>query len=183
MATNVKPGKESDRRELHFSSLADVGSELNRIEAAEQAGDLRAVGEWTAGQIFEHLATLFQSSLDGFSFSAPIVVRIVGKFIKRSVLGAKPIAQGVQLRGASKVLIPDTDTTFKDGLSRIRQQDRPHRRRRTHDPPKPHLRRPFTRSMARHSVQTLRPAPGLSRARRAADQRGVNDGSLYTTRP
>ncbi|MFI4892885.1 MAG: DUF1569 domain-containing protein, partial [Phycisphaerales bacterium JB058] len=58
--------KTAPRRELSFGSLDELGAELDRLEAAGAAGNLGHTGNWTPGEILDHLANFWTCSLDGF---------------------------------------------------------------------------------------------------------------------
>ena len=46
----VNTGKVADRRVLRFESIDQVLAEVDRLAAAERAGRLRRLGDWTLGQ-------------------------------------------------------------------------------------------------------------------------------------
>jgi hypothetical protein len=92
------------RRQVRYNSFDEV------LEDAERAvhGKAETTGNWSLGQILEHLAIANDKSIDGFGFQAPFPVRMIaGTFLKRRFLekGLKP---GFQLpkRGV-EVLVPD----------------------------------------------------------------------------
>lgn len=60
-----------ERRSLHLSSIAELLAELDRIEHAEKAGTLRAVGNWTPGQILGHLAAWIEYGRTGYPLKSP----------------------------------------------------------------------------------------------------------------
>lgn len=121
MGANVKTGKVTGRRDLSFETLDDVLADLDRLEEAHAAGTLKMLGNWSAGQIFEHTATLFDFSVDGFSFKAPLFIRLMSPILKNKLFGPMPIPAGLQLRGGSAVMIPDDVVTFEDGLTHLRR--------------------------------------------------------------
>ncbi len=63
--------RQVQRRILHLNSIDDLLGELDRIEQAEQAGTLRAVGNWTPGQILGHLAAWIEYGWTGYPLKAP----------------------------------------------------------------------------------------------------------------
>jgi Protein of unknown function (DUF1569) len=70
------------RRVLHFDSVDDVAAEVERIVAAQHAGHLEALGNWSAAQIFEHLAKFIEFSYEGFPFRARWPLRAVSYLAK-----------------------------------------------------------------------------------------------------
>jgi hypothetical protein len=52
-------------------SLPDLVAEVDRVRASAVAGRVRPLGAWTAAQVFHHLGTFVEGSLDGFTFQYP----------------------------------------------------------------------------------------------------------------
>lgn len=61
------------RRELHYGSLDELLADAEQIAA----GPYKTIGNWTYGQILTHLTEAMESTLDGFSFRAPLPMRVV----------------------------------------------------------------------------------------------------------
>lgn len=120
MPTHVKTGKIAGRRDLTFGSLDEVLADLDRLEQADRAGALRALGNWSPGQVFDHLAILFEKSIDGFDFTSPLPVRMVALLFKKRVIRGGRIPAGHSLRGAALALLPREDVSFDAGASRLR---------------------------------------------------------------
>jgi hypothetical protein len=121
MTTGVKTGKVTGRRTLHLKSLDDVLADLEQLEAAHSAGTLRTLGNWSAGQVFAHLAMLFEFSIDGFPFKAPMPIRFVGPAFKKRALREGGVPAGIKLSGpAVEALIPPDDVSFEQGMQRLR---------------------------------------------------------------
>lgn len=71
------------RRKLHFESFDDILNDAERVVAA----DAGTTGNWSLGQILEHLATVMEKSIDGFQSRAPWPIRwITRTFLKGKVL-------------------------------------------------------------------------------------------------
>lgn len=62
---------QTGHRALRLNDLAAYDLELDRIEAAEQSGALRAVGSWTPGQILGHLAAWIHYGWEGYPIRRP----------------------------------------------------------------------------------------------------------------
>ncbi len=60
--------RHAQRRDVRVASLDDIVAELDRIEpaAAPDGMGLRVTGNWSVGQILEHLAIAMERSMDGF---------------------------------------------------------------------------------------------------------------------
>ena len=55
----VDTAKVVARRELHFQSIQDI---LDDVEAVQAAPQIETLGNWSAGQIFKHLANTIDMS-------------------------------------------------------------------------------------------------------------------------
>lgn len=88
----IDTAKVTGRRQIRFASIPDLAVEIDRIVAAEKAGRLGRVGNWTAGQIFGHLAKWIEMSYQGFPFRVPGLVRFFIGFSRNKILrdGFKP---------------------------------------------------------------------------------------------
>src|SRR5262249_19663180 len=112
----IDTAKVAGRRELHFATLQDIVVDLDDISKKR----LRALGNWTPGQIYQHLATAMNYTIDGFPFTVSWPFRIIGKlFIKKRLINDH-MAAGFRLPAqAAKALIPPP-TTEEDGLRALR---------------------------------------------------------------
>jgi hypothetical protein len=86
MSANIGAAKVQDHRRLRFQTIDDVRAEIDRIIAAEGAGALRRSGNWTAGQIFGHLATWISYGYEGFPMRVPWFIRLILRFKVKSYL-------------------------------------------------------------------------------------------------
>jgi hypothetical protein len=120
MAASVKT-RNAQRRSLQFTTMRDLLAEIDRVADADASGALGTTGNWTAGQVMQHVGRLIQFSFDGFDFKAPWVLRTFGPRVKHTVL-RKPFPAGLQLRGASRALIPDASVTTQEGAEYLRAQ-------------------------------------------------------------
>jgi Protein of unknown function (DUF1569) len=106
-----------ERRPVKYTSSEELVAEAERAVQQNAA----TTGNWSLGQILEHLAIANEKSIDGFGFAVPKPIQLIAKlFIKKKVLrdGLKP---GVKLpaRG-QKVLVPD-ETDPNAALDHLRQ--------------------------------------------------------------
>jgi Protein of unknown function (DUF1569) len=71
-----------ERRTLTFASMAEVMPEVDRLLAGH-----RTVGNWSLGQICNHLAATIRLSVEGFPTRAPWVLRkTIMRYFRRRVL-------------------------------------------------------------------------------------------------
>ena len=113
--------KTAPRRDIQFSDLGAILNDLDRLEAAEKAGSMVQNGNWSLGQISDHVAGLIEQSLDGFRFKAPVPIRILFTTL-RPILFKRPIPAGIALRGQSRMLIPESGISSEQGLGELRSQ-------------------------------------------------------------
>jgi hypothetical protein len=97
MAINTK---KAPRRSLRFSSIDEALAEIDRIVVAENAGTLRATGNWTAGQVFNHIATWLNFTWEGFppSVNPPWFVCAILRLMRKRYI-YKPTGAGVKIPG------------------------------------------------------------------------------------
>jgi uncharacterized protein DUF1569 len=116
--------KTAPTRTLTFDSTQDLCAELDRLETAHNAGTLTTTGNWSPGQIFDHCARVPMMALDGATFKAPLIIRLLFKFppLKKKMLSIR-MPRGIKLRGSSAIaLTPDPSLSFEQGLQTLRQQ-------------------------------------------------------------
>ena len=77
----VKTTKVKSRRSLHFHSLDDVLADAEHLAA----GQTQQLGNWTLGQIFTHLAAVYEKSIDGTVYRPGWFVKVVGGALARMV--------------------------------------------------------------------------------------------------
>lgn len=115
--------KHAERRDLAFTSTAELAAELDRLERADAEGGVRVTGNWTLGQQADHLARFWRASLDGFpeGFKPPAPVRWAVQllFKKRAVRGAVP-PSGMKLPKAASFLLPADGVTTDQGFAALR---------------------------------------------------------------
>jgi hypothetical protein len=111
----VDTTKVQGRRKLNYATLREVADDAERLAA----GDVRALGNWSPGQIFAHLARSFNSSIDGFGFTAPWYFRLMGRVMKSRMLKSD-MPPGFRLPDyAAPVLVPGPTST-EEGLAALR---------------------------------------------------------------
>jgi len=115
--------KRAPRRTLAFTDVAALRTELDRIEASHRSGRLTTTGNWTPGEILDHLATLWEFSLDGFPAHAraPWAMRLVGPLLKPMFTRGKTAPAGIRLPEDAAYLLPAAGTPFDRGLARLRR--------------------------------------------------------------
>ena len=74
----VNTAKVADRRKLAFGSLKEVLDDADRLSARP----ITVLGNWSAGQIFRHLAIAYNRSIDGFTMTFPWYFRLMASVFK-----------------------------------------------------------------------------------------------------
>ena len=104
-----------------YETLDELRAELDRVEAAHQRGTLTTTGQWSAGQILEHCATLIRCSIDGFGDArVPWFVRLAGRVVFKPRLGRTRMKPGIKLPRKASSLLPGETVGVDEGLSAMR---------------------------------------------------------------
>jgi len=115
MTPQPTPGQ---RRTLHFDALGDLSAELDRLESAHAADTLRSTGNWSPGQILQHLADVHRMSFEGVGFRLALPLRVLGRLMKGRAL-SRGMRPGFK---APAGLAPDPDVDFDAALGNLREQ-------------------------------------------------------------
>src|SRR5579871_275166 len=112
----VATAKVADRRKLHFSCIEDILDDVEQLNR----GKIKALGNWSGGQILKHLTVVMNGSIDGAPMRLAWPLRLVGRLLKRRIL-TKGMSAGFQLKGkAAEALVPPA-TTWEEGLEMFRR--------------------------------------------------------------
>jgi hypothetical protein len=84
------------RRTLHFIRLEEVVTDVQKLADAENAGKLRCWGNWTFGQILNHLATWVDYSFEGVPLKLPFFVKWIMRPMKKRML-TQPMKPGAKI--------------------------------------------------------------------------------------
>ena len=104
------------RRELSFANLDAVVADAERLVAS----DAGTVGNWSLGQILEHVATVMEKSIDGFEIRPPLIMRLLGRWVLKKRFLKNGMPAGFQLQGpAAKELLP-AEVPPQQALERLR---------------------------------------------------------------
>lgn len=98
----VDTKKVSGRPELRFDSLEQCLAYAQRLAAAEQAGTLTQLGNWTLGECFSHLASYANYAFDGYPpLKLPLLLKLALRLFKGQVLYGRP-RPGIRLPGTTE---------------------------------------------------------------------------------
>ena len=109
---NTKPV--TGRRTLRFHSLDDIVTEAESLAA----GPTQALGNWSPGQIFDHLARGYTLPLDGVVLPIPFYVRwgarlLLGHFVRNGM------PAGLALKGKSAEALVPAPISTEAGLAAL----------------------------------------------------------------
>ena len=114
---SVQTKNVSGRRQLHFDSWQEI------LDDAEQmvATDSKTIGNWSHGQIIQHVARSMHKAMDGTAAAPPWYMKLMAKFMKKPFL-TKPMSPGFKL--PPRMLSdfgPDDDVTPEDAVQELRE--------------------------------------------------------------
>jgi hypothetical protein len=113
----MSPPTTPRRRPVNYRSLTEV---LTEAETAAASG-AATTGNWSLGQILEHLATAIDRSIDGFNFTVNWPTRLLGRFVFKRRMLRDGMPTGIRLKGSAiKDLVPPA-TTVEAGLASLRR--------------------------------------------------------------
>ncbi|MGO9471567.1 MAG: DUF1569 domain-containing protein [Isosphaeraceae bacterium] len=111
----VNTAKVEGRRQLDYASFEELLADAERLSS----GPVKALGNWSAGQIFRHLANVYNQSIDGFTMTLPWYFRLMGKMMRKKLI-AGPMPPGFKLPpDGAKTLAPGPTPTA-EGLADLR---------------------------------------------------------------
>jgi hypothetical protein len=106
------------RRQVRYDSYDDLLRDAERLST----GNVRTLGNWSYGQILEHLSRAMNAAIDGAGFQIPWFVRVAARlFVKNRALKG-PMAPGFKLPvQAAKALVPEQSLDNQAALAMLRQ--------------------------------------------------------------
>ena len=127
----VNTGRVTGRRTLRFECFDDVMAEAERVTCQP----MRSLGNWSVGEILDHLARSVQESFAGSASPAPWFARtLIAPFLKRSML-TKGLPAGFQLPPTMSAFQPRPLIAAEAALEDLRAATA---RLMTESPVKPH---------------------------------------------
>ena len=125
---DIDTSRVAGRRPLKFNSFADILADVDMLANAKQ---IRNLGNWPPGQVLNHLATVFNKSIDGFRERPPGVVRFFLRLLLKNRFLTKPMSPGFRLRGKMEGELVPPAVSLEEGLANFR---RAHQRLQTETP-------------------------------------------------
>ncbi len=106
----------SPRRTLRFHTLDQVMGDAMLVGR----GPYQRLGTWSLGQCCDHLAVTIDYSIDGFPFSVPLPLRILGPMLKKRVLDPdRGFPTGVKFPKAGRTALEPNTISDEEGLAKL----------------------------------------------------------------
>lgn len=115
--------RKAPRRTLSFHCTGCLRADLAEIESAAREGRLGQTGNWTPGEILDHVAKTWEFSIDGFpaDMKSPFFVRLIARLMKGRMTSGKTLPAGFKLPKEASAFLPQPGTTAEAGLARLRR--------------------------------------------------------------
>lgn len=112
----VNTARVTGRRKLNFADFSQLLADAEHVAKAP----CQTLGNWSVGQILDHLAEAANGPFDGYGgFQAPWYVRkLIIPFVKNNIL-TKPMSPGFQLPKGAATLLPQPDIDPLDAYARL----------------------------------------------------------------
>jgi hypothetical protein len=105
---------------LRFESIDQVLADVDRLAAADRAGRLRRLGNWTLGQTLGHLAAWAEYAYTGAPLPVPFFIKWILRLRKRKFLYG-PMRPGVKIPGVAGGTLGTDPMPLDEALGRYRR--------------------------------------------------------------
>lgn len=113
----VNTARVTGRRDLHYASYEELLADAEQVVA----GRIETLGNWSPGQVFQHLANTMTMSLDGADSPAPWFIRVIARnFFRKRLLNNKMSAGFKLPPAAARQLLPG-ETSTESGFAAFRR--------------------------------------------------------------
>ncbi|CAN5848651.1 hypothetical protein BH11PLA1_BH11PLA1_14750 [soil metagenome] len=117
--TRVNTRSVRDRRTIRYADAAALRADLDALVAAERAGRLTPLGNWTLGQACGHIASWMSYPYDGYPMKRPPwLIRLIVMFSKRRYL-AGDLPAGVRIPGLPDGTLATERHETAEGVRRL----------------------------------------------------------------
>jgi len=117
MDQQVKSAKVTGRRELHFSRIDEAFTDAEALAAAPHT----QLGNWTLGEICDHLAKSLDTVTDDKQFQPGLFFKLIGPLLRNRMIN-HPMSPGFQMpAGMKPIFMPTSDADTSESLPRLRK--------------------------------------------------------------
>ena len=103
------------RRTVRYESYDDLLADAERLAG----GKVTTIGNWSYGQILDHLAKALGTMIDGIEFRVPLPMRLMMMvFMKKKFLN-ETLPPGFKIGPSARAVLPE-DISVEEGLDRLR---------------------------------------------------------------
>jgi Protein of unknown function (DUF1569) len=113
---SINTAKVEGRRKLKFACYDELLADVDRLSS----GPVKALGNWSPGQAFCHLARAYNSSIDGFSMTFPLHFRVIGRLFRKKLLTMQMPA-GFKLSAEGEKAMVPPPTANEEGAAELRR--------------------------------------------------------------
>lgn len=117
-AGSINTRQVKQRRTLRFTSLDEMMLEAMRIAEAERSGNLKTLGNWTAGQTFGHIAGWMNYAFDGYPMQPPFPLKLIARLFKKRIL-QKGMSPGMRIPKTDGGTYSSDPMSLDEGLQRL----------------------------------------------------------------
>ncbi len=113
----INTKKVTGRRRLRFERLEDIEEDARRLAA----GKVNQLGNWSLGQVLNHLATVMHQSIDGVPMRVAWWMRLLGPMIKKRLI-TRGMPAGFKIPQESvKAMVAQSGVSADEGLIALRE--------------------------------------------------------------
>jgi hypothetical protein len=102
---------------LQFNCVDDILADVERLALSKE---VRALGNWSNGQVLRHVAIVMNGSIDGAPKMMPAVMQLMIRLLFKRRFLTRPMPAGFKLPAKASMLIP-SQTSWEEGLNDIRR--------------------------------------------------------------
>src|SRR5215831_1544935 len=116
--TPVDTGKVIDRRKVRFFTPEEMEADVAVLVNAERAGRLKHLGNWSLGQVLNHLGSWVAFAFDGNPLKPPFFVRWIVALRKSTYLNG-PMPAGVRIPRVEGGTLATAPASLDEGLAKF----------------------------------------------------------------
>jgi len=108
-----------NRRKVKYATLGEILADAERLAD----GEIEAMGNWSAGQIFHHLGSTLKASVDGFGDARlPAHIAVMGRLMRPIFLRVPPPPGVKAPPSVANVFAVPNEVSIEEGLALLREQ-------------------------------------------------------------